>query len=110
MKAEDTVSADDTIHDSKQGLSWFTLINDCLKEEMVKPGDIEQYLLDLLLDNRKTQAEISFKAGIKEVVDWIRENSYTSVSDGFMEGGSGKRTFGNTHWQAKLKEWGINSV
>lgn len=45
---------------------------------------------------RLAQAEISFKAGIREVVEWITEtSSKTHLS-----------VYG-TRWQAKLKEWGL---
>ena len=43
----------------------------------------------------KAQAEISFKAGIKEVVDWMMEN-YPEVCD--------------SHLEAKLKDWGIDEI
>ncbi len=45
----------------------------------------------------KTQAEISFKAGIKEVVEWINHNFWT---------GLGAYNIPLKEWQAKLKEWG----
>ena len=59
----------------------------------------------------RTQAEISFivgvekgrKAGIEEVVEWIREHSLFRYD--------GKHTdllFSKSNWQAKLKEWGKN--
>jgi len=59
---------------------------------------------------RAEQAEISFKAGIKEVTDWIDANEpyWRSVS-------TTKRDYyiplslADT-WQAKLKEWGIDEV
>ncbi len=41
------------------------------------------------------QAEISFKAGIREVVEWLEVNSV------FM------RFFADQEWYAKLKDWGI---
>lgn len=44
------------------------------------------------------QAEISFQAGIKEVVEWIRKympDEWSSVMDWSI-------------WQAQLKEWGIS--
>jgi len=58
----------------------------------------------------QAQAEISFKAGIKEVVEWIIENAAFPMSnlsyverqatplDVYIE-------FGD--WQAKLRDWGI---
>ncbi len=43
---------------------------------------------------REAQAEITFKAGIREVVEWIEEH---------------KMHLNHNHrqWKAKLKEWGI---
>ncbi len=43
----------------------------------------------------RKQAEISFKAGIKEVVDWLEDNN---LSPNFEK---------PELWQAKLKEWGV---
>ncbi len=44
------------------------------------------------------QAEISFKAGIKEVVEWVIQNYFIpSPTD----------KAGQEEWQAKLKEWGL---
>ena len=52
-----------------------------------------------LVDAAREQAEISFKAGIREVVDWItnRENYYTNPHLKY-----------DKEWQAKLKSWGID--
>lgn len=53
----------------------------------------------------KAQAEISFKTGIKEVAEWILDHSIIT---------HGKEpstfTFDMAKWQAKLEEWGINSL
>ena len=59
----------------------------------------------ILLALRK-QANISFKAGIKEVVEWIEENGgptnyYHSMLFPSIY-------FNTEHWQAKLKEWGLD--
>ena len=54
-------------------------------------------------DIAETQAEISFEAGIKEVVDWVSENApYRPPVDG--------RYLDEGDWQAKLKEWGIDEI
>ncbi len=46
----------------------------------------------------EAQAEISFKAGIKEVVEWIEaKNHPINISHIHIV---------KTEWQAKLKEWG----
>ena len=64
-------------------------------------GDFKPTERDLF----KAQAEISFKAGIKEVVDWIQEmeeiETFTNAPKliGF--------TMLLEDWQAKLKEWGV---
>ena len=44
----------------------------------------------------QAQAEISFGAGIREVVEWIEQYSHASMRDIFGD-----------DWRAKLKEWGI---
>lgn len=46
-------------------------------------------------DKVQAQVEISFKAGIKEVVEWINYRHILSNTD----------TFHGKQWQAKLKEW-----
>ena len=52
----------------------------------------------------KAQAEISFKAGIQEVVEWIKQYSLIDPTDPTQY-----KSFRMNHsdWQAKLKEWGI---
>ena len=45
----------------------------------------------------EAQAEVSFKAGIKEVVDWIIDNN--AVPDHILD-----------LWKSALKEWGINEL
>ncbi len=49
------------------------------------------------------QANISFKAGIKEVVEWVRLNTLSSFDDKDGE----LLVFGVDDWQAQLKAWGI---
>jgi len=46
----------------------------------------------------EAQAEISFKAGIKEVVEWVKERDCGTKSSVWLF---------RDNWQAKLKEWGI---
>ena len=52
----------------------------------------------------EAQAEISFKAGIKEVVDWIRQNSdrLNALEDS-------TRFKAWREFEAKLKEWEIDA-
>lgn len=70
--------------------------------EIVKAVDPEWqgYTVDYAIHESiaEAQAEISFKAGMKEVVGWLRENGFLFP--------------GHTRWdadklQAKLKEWGV---
>lgn len=44
-------------------------------------------------ENLELQAKISFKAGIREVVEWVKNNMW---KQGSIE-----------RWQAQLKVWGI---
>jgi hypothetical protein len=46
-------------------------------------------------------AETQFKAGIKEVVEWLSSKVDTNFPDNLIVGIS------VTEWQSKLKEWGI---
>lgn len=48
------------------------------------------------------QAEISFKAGIKEVVEWMK--GHANYDDEYNKNG---KVFILSDWQAKLKEWEI---
>jgi len=45
------------------------------------------------------QAEISFKAGRREVVGWVK--GHTDKEDFYI-------VIAGDDWQAKLKEWGMN--
>jgi len=49
----------------------------------------------------RTQAEISFNAGIKEVVDWINSNRGESIEWPVF-------TIEMADWQSKLKSWNIS--
>lgn len=60
-----------------------------------------QEFRNLIENVRIEQAEVSFKAGIKEVVDWIN-NSDSSCQEYFS-----KVCFDNNDWRSKLKEWGV---
>ena len=51
--------------------------------------------------------EAIYKAGIKEVVEWINANSHTYINDDGSGGGVRRRGMCEMPWQAKLKEWGI---
>ncbi len=54
----------------------------------------------------ETQAEISFKAGIREVVELINKIGVSSHIK-TMEGAIDVIELVKRPWQAKLKEWGI---
>ena len=81
MGAKETVLNEDEIN------AWMNdEANTCLGEGLVI-GDL-----------MKRQAEISFKAGIREVVEWLEQIS---------KAGQPSRFIPSSEWQAKLKEWGI---
>jgi len=54
-------------------------------------GDCNDCYLSRIAD---AQAEISFKAGIKEIVEWIQSH-FVAIKD-------------KDDWQSKLKSWGID--
>jgi len=67
----------------------------------VKIGSKEWHNIEGYNLGAQTQAEISFKAGIKEVVEWVEEHD--------IHGGlnSSYILTIRSMWQAKLKEWGL---
>jgi len=80
------------------------------KKWMNKQVQIDQD--NLLLE----QAEISFKAGIKEVFEWIMSHQDGMIAGQDMQLAAGNECkYGNTShllvrwldWQSKLKEWGL---
>ena len=112
MKAEDTVISDDDIDgtrfhlldelEKKAKVNWWDICK-AVKETMGQQASLaaEQFLIDITnktgQEVAKAQAEISFKAGIKEVVEWItnREKYYTNPHLKY-----------DNEWQSKLKDWG----
>ena len=80
------------------------------KDTVMTPAEIARELRELSDDEwleviqdshayeRKLQAEILYKAGIKEVVEWLTANGTDFLTD-YLERSS--------MWQAKLEEWGI---
>jgi len=52
----------------------------------------------------KAQAEISFRAGIEEVVEWVEGHDKSNCMDCFCA-----YDFCEEEWQAQLKEWGIKT-
>ncbi len=61
----------------------------------------ESNFIDALYDTARQQAEISFKAGIKEVVDWVNKNVAWRPDAPY------KSAIDMDDWKAKVKEWGI---
>ncbi len=85
MEAKYTVMSENRIN-----IKWDTVIGYPCQQKLITKSELENLL--------ETQAEISFRAGIKEVVEWVSENLL-----GFVYDYNPKRL----QWQAKLKEWGI---
>ena len=95
MEAKDTVMDNSQACDAiNRGMDRF------LSEYADNPqfyGERDRKIYDSIAE---AQAEISFKAGIKEVVGWIENNNVFLVHPD-------NRIHFLSHWQAKLKEWGI---
>lgn len=63
---------------------------------------------DALVDVAWEQAQISFEAGIKEVVEWVKANSQVECCDpDTMAYFTEYRWVDEANWQSKLKEWGL---
>jgi len=90
MEAKDTVMTEDIIN----------LAHICLISGSYQGTPQRLEALGFLVAER--QAEISFKAGIKEVVEWLEANC-----DHTYEYAYGQWTFTVKDFNAKLKEWGI---
>lgn len=58
---------------------------------------MELYEKTVLKPICEAQADISFKAGIEEVVGWIEDNNHEPISAGTI----------SQAWLEKKKEWGI---
>ena len=69
--------------------------------EAIDLKNAESNFTDALYDVAREQAEISFKAGIKEVIEWIKTNNRNNPQP--FRGVNISRE----QWQSKLKEWGI---
>jgi len=68
--------------------------------EAIDLKNAESNFTDALYDVAREQAEISFKAGIKEIVEWMRRESIAPEDGNY-------RPISPLKWQSKLKEWGI---
>ena len=100
MKAEDTVITASKMISIAQGS------NRGYKKHLKDKGVSDEFLgkstrrLLQLHFVANAQAEISFKAGIREVVEWLIKHDHpilTKRSNCLIRSGE---------WQAKLKEWG----
>ncbi len=87
MQAKDTVIEDIKIHINAP--DWVQILS---------KGELNLCVRPLL----ETQAEISFKAGIKEVVEWVNDNSEYFECEGSCDS---DRHIIDKKWQAKLREW-----
>jgi len=56
----------------------------------------------------ETQAEISFKAGIEEVVEWLKQEN--DKNPRVLDGSFIIAKLNQERWQAKLKEWEIDGI
>ena len=68
----------------------------------ILPG-INQHQIELL----HKQADNSFKAGIREVVEWIEDDKYEVNQGTCLLGSIPVFLVHKEKWQAKLKDWGI---
>jgi len=84
MEAKDTVMSDKQV----------SIILESIPSEL----GVARGLVEAQEKLTQSQAEISFKAGIREVVEWIAYQ--------FMKEGKDKLSIYRETWQAKLKEWG----
>ena len=92
MKAKDTVMSDEQV---RANCYW------ALKEWEIREGGLETVKMNL-----KAQAEISFKAGIREVLEFIPLQEYLKQSELIED----VPIWIGLNWeetQAQLKEWGI---
>jgi len=89
MEAKDTVMSNEQIAETKREAYHH--------KSRLSPAAFEMFGRDQCI--AQAQAEISFKAGIREVVEWIKGHTLYK----------GDYTFhiDVDQWQAKLKEWGI---
>ena len=93
MEAKDTVMSDEEIR--KLCIKHYTELWN--KEAAEEIG--EKITLQFSNKLAKAQAEISFKAGIREVVEWIWNEAYEDLMD----------TDDFARWQAQKKKWGVDN-
>ena len=105
------MKAEDTVMNKEQLEKW-------LWNRLDKSTKFEQFNRNFCKDLSKIQAEISFNAGIEEVVEWVEKHTTqaSDVSEYINEVGHRERILfpknylmlNNQEWQSKLKEWGID--
>ncbi len=89
MEAKDTVVTKKQMKEALQKANCPEVLIEKIGEDLLlwwKTGWLQEIFL--------TQAEISFKAGVREVVKWIESNGH---QDSVIY----------SEWQKKCKEWGI---
>ncbi len=98
------MEAKDTVMDEALAMSYFYKVSTSPKDPfgkddgtLVGGNNLRFVRTPQLLE---AQAEVSFKAGMKEVVEWIEENS-------FQPEYSERKSFNILKWQDKLNKWGI---
>jgi hypothetical protein len=96
MEAKDTVMSDKDLMVTRVNSSQF-VNNELLKNYIISSQ------AEVAIASR--QAEISFNAGIKEVIDWINEHNTEWNGNPRVH----KITIGSVGWCNKLKEWGIKN-
>lgn len=77
-----------------------TVMDRAMIEAMVRGMPVHSTKENTAIRVAKAQAKLSFKAGIKEVVQFF-DGKYKK------DGGHIEIAFGIAEWQAKLKEWGL---
>lgn len=78
-----------------------TLLSDEKMEDIFQASHRNNGRKEIFREIALTQANISFKAGIKEVVEWIRKANHS---------GDFYYSFDQAELQAKLKEWEAQNV
>ena len=77
-------------------------------------GDLHKPLLEIIDDERRVAYDLGFKAGIREVVEFISDLIIGIDGCSFEERLDGDKgcivlDMNENQWQAKLKEWEVNN-
>jgi len=98
MEAKDTVITGSVKQDLT--IRWSnTISGHVLGYAPTLEPDAQEKLDNWIREIRLEQAEVSFKAGQKEVVDWVKETNHEPISSGVV----------SPEWQGKLKSWNISA-